>query len=448
MSRKKPPPIVYVQNLSEDVIAYINHLPPAQKKYEVEENRGLADRDLFCFPRDENLIMVVPSPIDADFLGYYNDLFNRSQSPIILVPDSHSGQISLDIVHDPKMFKQLLKVLQPYKQIELKSYTNSKAFAALGTKLRKHLTITLPDAECSPDLINYLGGKCGLRELYDKHPAAGFKMPKGKVFKTTAQAITYAFSEYKKNGHVVIKTEKGHAGAGVLIFKPGMLPVDASGEAAIKSKMREDYWKNAPLVVEEFIESDKTIGGGFPNTEFYIDENGPQLRYVCGMRVTAAGVFKGIEIHDKLLPSATMRIVKKISQAVSSLLFKEGVRGFYEVDMIARTASDIYVNEINIRRNGGTHVHITAQALFGPDYVHKVVTFSNNLYPFNKVKSPSFSEMKNILKPVLFDKKKKEGVIMVAANRLKKNFLSYILFARTLKRAEEIENHLSLLINN
>ena len=73
--------------------------------------------------------------------------------------------------------------------------------------------------------------------------------------------------------------------------------------------------------------------------------------------------------------------------------------------------------------------------------------FSNNSYDISHLKRQTFTSIQERLAPVLFNKETKEGLILTSENLLRKQWLSFIIFARTKKRSYEIEARMEELLH-
>jgi hypothetical protein len=262
-------------------------------------------------------------------------------------------------------------------------------------------------------------------------------------------AARIAAKKYVKNQGVVIKTNKGHSGAGVLIFRPGDLPATYRAcEQEILEQLKKDaYWDRFPIIIEDYIAINPAIGGGFPNVEFKIYKSGRiDFLYYCSLRVTREGVFKGIEIHNNVIPERQAAQLVDTGFFIAERYVAAGYRGYFDVDYVAGKNGKLYVTESNVRRTGGTHVYQVAEELFGKDFMYTTYVLSNNLYPYTAAGIKTFADALDVLKPVLFDKKTREGVVLVSENVISSRHLAYIIFGRTEKRALEIELEMEKLL--
>jgi hypothetical protein len=104
------------------------------------------------------------------------------------------------------------------------------------------------------------------------------------------------------------------------------------------------------------------------------------------------------------------------------------------------------VTESNVRRTGGTHVYHIAKELFGSDFLYETFTLSNNTFVLEDVRIDSYTQLESRLLPILFQKSKKEGVVIASANLLKHHQFGYVIFGNTKHRALEIEVEMERLL--
>jgi hypothetical protein len=444
---KLPQSTVYIYNMSEDVWPFISAMSDKRKqKLEIEENADLGDRDLFSFCDEETMMFVLPRPVDQEFLDYYTSLFGKRNFRV-LVPKLHSGVICEDILHDEDVLRALISAANGMRRLVVKSYTTSQQFLDLVRTLRERgLTIFTPEAPEEEDAwtVNFFGSKSGIRQLSQQSRAIepDFIMADGIVVSGIIDASRIAANKYVSEHGVVLKTNKGHSGAGVLLLREGELPSEYSQcQKAILEMLEKDaYWKLFPIVIESLLSVNQTIGGGYPNVEFQILKNGHvEFLYYDGMRVTKDGVFCGMEIHnDAISEQAAVRMVDT-GFFIGEQYRTNGYRGYFDVDFVASKNGQVYVTESNVRRTGGTHVFATAERLFGKDFMYLTYILSNNAYSLRVDKTFTFNEMLAVLAPVLFDKQTREGLIIISENLLSYHQLGYIIFGKTEKRARDLE---------
>ena len=164
------------------------------------------------------------------------------------------------------------------------------------------------------------------------------------------------------------------------------------------------------------------------------------------MRVTDKGVFKGIEIHNDVLSDQVAAQIVDTGFFVGEKLAQQGYRGYFDIDFIAAKNGNIYVTESNTRRTGGTHVYYLAQDLFGKDFMYETYALSANIYQIKSNSRLDSSRLFSLLYPLLFDRKRKEGLVITGTSLLEQNGFGYVIFGKNKLRALKIENEMERLI--
>lgn len=445
---------VYIFNMSEDVWSFIAAFSDKEaQRREIEENADLGDRDLFSFCDEENMIFILPHAMDVEFLEYYVQLFGKKNFQF-LVPSKHSGIICEDILHDEVIIDSLIKAANGLKRLTIKSYTTSQEFINLISFLRsKGLTVFTPDSPEEEDAwtVNFYGSKSGIRQLSQQSRATepDFIMPDGIVVSGIIDASRIAANKYIKEHGVVIKTNKGHSGAGILIIREGELPQEftACQKKILSLLKKDDYWRLFPIIIESFISINYSIGGGSPSVEYRIQKNGHvEFLFSGGMRVTKDGVFRGMEINNELISDQLTARMVDTGFYIAEQYRANGYRGYFDVDFVAAKNGQLYVTESNVRRTGGTHVYSVAEKLFGKDFMYLTYILSNNSYELAQDRQYIFSEVIDTLRPILFDKQSREGIVIISENLLSYHKLAYIIFGKNKKRAYEIESQMEQLL--
>lgn len=445
---------VYVANMSEDVWPFISSISDKKMfEFEIEDNAHLGDRDIFAVAPNGGILCVLPRPVSDAYLTYYSRIMNVTNARVV-VPPKHSGEICEDILRSEKTVAELVNASGQQKALTLLAYTTSLQFLQLVKVLRERgIRVNTPEAPEEEDawVVNFFGSKSGIRQFVQKSGAVepDLRMPDGMFCVGIDDAARIAANKYVARDGVVIKTNKGHSGSGVLIFRPGELPKQYS---VCREKIREIlskdvFWDRFPIVIEDYIAANAAIGGGFPNVEFRVQKSGKvEFLYYCGMRVTSEGSFRGVEIHHSVVSDNIEAQMIDTGFFVGEQYAKAGYRGYYDVDFVAGRGGELFVTESNVRRTGGTHVYAVANRLFGKEFMYETYTLSCNTYPLPKEKKFTFPSLLDTLTPVLFDKKTREGVILVSENMLERGQMQYIIFGANKKRALELEAEMERLL--
>lgn len=427
---------LFISNLSEDVWPFIDTMDKKTKKVEVAENAYLADLHFMAGAGLNNLIFVGPMPIDPALKNYYCKLFGVDDI-VVLNPEKHSGRTCVDVLNDKKLLNQIVKITKGASKVNLTSYSSTETFFELGKVLASRgVKIAYPESPVKGAswTVDFFGSKSGIRQT-------GQMMPKGYICSDIHEAAQISTNMYLSTGSVVIKTNKGHSGAGILIYRKGDLPnnYDECHEKLEKILKSEVYWHKFQIIVEEYIDPDMSVGGGFPNVEFKISEKGEiNFLYACGNRVTKDGIFNGVEIGKGSMDGKSPQEMKKAADLLGREYKKAGYRGYFDVDFVYGKDKKLYINESNARRTGGTHLYLIGSRLLGGEFTTKYYTLCKNMHA---IKTPvkSFEKLLEKYNDLLYDPKKKEGVIFCSSSLLKVNKMAYIIVAKNKEKATQLE---------
>lgn len=445
---------VYVANMSEDVWPFISSISDKRMfAFEIEDNAHLGDRDIFAVAPNGGILCVLPRQISQEYFSYYKSIMNVTNVQVA-VPQKHTGEICEDILRDERVMQGLTAAAGDKKSLTLIAYTTSLQFLRLVRVLRERgITVHTPESPEEEDawVVNFFGSKSGIRQFAQKSGVVepDLQMADGMVCVGIDDAARIAANKYIARDGVVIKTNKGHSGSGVLIFRPGELPKQYSicREKILSTLSKDVFWDRFPIVIEDYIACNPAIGGGFPNVEFKIHKSGKvEFLYYCGMRMTKVGSFRGVEIHHSVVSDKIEAQMIDTGFFVGEQYAKAGYRGYYDVDFIAGRGGELFVTESNVRRTGGTHVYAVAARLFGKEFMYETYTLSCNTYPLPEKKKFTFPKLLDVLTPVLFDKKLREGVVLVSENMLEMGQMQYIIFGQNKKRALEVETEMERLL--
>lgn len=448
--------VVRIFNLSEDVWPFIQTIGDKKARMsEIEENANLADRDLFSMAEEFEFTFIAPKKLDPHFVKYFIDVCMMREMEV-LVPKMKTGIICEDILKDKAVMDRLVRLGKTCKRLILSSYSTSPYFLHLVSELSSRgIDVRTPEAPEEADAwtVNFYGSKSGIRQLTQINGAirSDLKMPDGVVSSGVLDSARIAANKYIREGGVVIKTNKGHSGLGVLIFRKGDLPKKfrECQKKIVEIFNGDTYWEKFPIVVESLVKPNPRIGGGFPNAEFLIKKDGEvKLLYYCGMRVDEKGVFGGVEIGEEVLPRRVASRITDIGYLIGEQYAEDGYRGFFDIDFIAGKGGEIFVNESNVRVTGGTHVYQAAVELAGREFMKKVYVLSDNNYSIPSKKIFTFDKLHKLMRPILFERKTREGLVIASSNLLAMGKLAYIIFGKNKRRALAIEEEMKRVLKS
>ena len=172
------------------------------------------------------------------------------------------------------------------------------------------------------------------------------------------------------------------------------------------------------------------------------------MLYYCLMMVTKDGVFYGIDMHEDVINERLAARIVDTGYYIAERYAAAGYRGHFDIDMIATKYNQVFVNESNTRNTGGTDVYKIALELIGRDFLSDSYVISRSKYDISYIKRPSLKHILTILKPILYNKKMKEGVVISSENIIRQKELIYIIFGNTKRRAYQIEKEMTRLLEN
>ncbi|OGV92227.1 hypothetical protein A3B57_03045 [Microgenomates group bacterium RIFCSPLOWO2_01_FULL_47_10] len=437
---------VYIFNAVEDEWSFISSVSHDKVRLEyIEDAESATDCFFLAQATESNFCYISPKDISPEYIRYAQNLMKFKDGEVI-VPQMRSHLICEDLVRDAKAFMMLVSKAKGYKRIVLTAYATTPNLYILKAKLEEvGLTVYLPE---SPDIdsawtVNFFGSKSGIRQLAQmsqiKEP--DFIMPDGLICVGRFDAAKIAAHRYQKNHGVVIKTNKGSGGAGVLIFREGELPANYQAcELAILKAMNSDrYWDEYPIIIEDLVNINYAFAGGFPNVEFKISKSGRiDMLYVCACKVTPKGRFYGLDISNDIINDRQQTTMEDMGYFIAEQYAAAGYRGHFDVDMIAAKNGKLYVCESNTRNTGGTDTFKIVEKLIGPDFMDDAYTVSRSLHDWLIPHKYTFTDIAGNVEPIAYSPRTKEGVIINSSNSLDDGKIIYTIIAKNKRRAYEL----------
>ncbi|OGK64824.1 hypothetical protein A2313_00385 [Candidatus Roizmanbacteria bacterium RIFOXYB2_FULL_41_10] len=446
--------VIYLYNVVEDEWSFISSLSnPIEQAQEIDSSRTSVDTYFLGYANGQNLLFVSPIKISSDFQRYTKNLTNYKNTQVV-VPQAHSHLLCLDLINDKQTLEALITEAKKYQKITLISYAATPEFFQLKQVLiNKDLNIYCPEA---PEIesawtVNFFGSKSGIRQLAQKSAAVepDFTMPEGVIVVGIYNAAKIAANKYIKQKGVVIKTNKGSSGNGLLIFRENDLPNDyLSCEQKLTEILKsEPYWERFPIIVEDLISINYGVANGYPNVEFKIHKSGRiEMLYYCSLAVTKDGAFLGIDIHEDIINDRLSTMIVDTGYFVAERLAAEGYRGYFDIDMIAGKNNKIYVCETNTRNTGGTDIYKLVLRLIGKEFMDERYILSRTHY--HLAKAVRFEEILSSLKSLLYNRRNKEGLIINSASRLKQQELIYTIIGKNKRRAYQTEQEVFKILKS
>ena len=451
---KKADITVYIYNVVEDEWSFINAINDAKERQEyIDSGNNAADAYYLPTAGEDNFLYISPLPISPSFTEYASGLLGDKNNKV-LVPQKDTNLICTVLINDTQTLNQFISIANAYRRIVLISYAATPQLYELRDVLQKKgLQVYMPEA---PEIenswtVNFFGSKSGIRQLAQKSVAQepDFIMSDGVICVGINDAAKIAANKYIKEKGVVIKTNKGSSGDGVLIFREGELPATYfECEKEIRKYLSKDsYWEKFPIIIEGLININYAVGNGNPNVEFKIMKNGNiDLLYYCVCAVTPKGAYQGIDIGEDLMNERILARIIDTGFYIAEKYSSAGYRGHFDVDMLAAKNNQIYVCETNTRNTGGTDIYKLAVKLFGEDFIEDIYLIHRSHLKLNTQQQTTLEKIRENLKSVEFNVNTKEGVIINSELRLRNRELVYTIYGKTKKRAYEIEEQMKQLL--
>lgn len=448
--------IIYIYNVVEDEWSFLSSIQPIEKRYEMINDCNFSSECyLFANASESEFIYISPVRISNFFKNYFQSITSNKKVEIF-TPQSRTGLICKDFYNDKELFGNIIRRAKKYKKVKLIGYATSPEFLDLKERMiQLGINVSTPE---SPEIenawtVNFFGSKSGIRQLAQQSRAVepDFIMPDGVICIGKLDAAKIAANRFIKEKGVVLKTNKGSGGQGILIFREGELPKDyKSCEKRIYELLSEDgYWERFPIIIEELINVNYSVTGAFPNIEFKIHKNGKiDMLYYCVMMVTKEGKYYGLDIHEDVINDRTAARIIDTGYFIAEKYAEAGYRGHFDIDMIASNNRHIYVCESNTRNTGGTDIYKLVYDLYGEDFLSDVYVLNRNNYRINNQENVNIKKLLEILKPIFYDKKTKEGLIISSLEYLKRNIFMYTILGRNKKRAYDFQKELFGLLQD
>lgn len=431
---------LFIANNAEVARPLARFMDRKRREDEIFEDHALSDRLIFSV--SDSTLLITPIALDREFVSDVKKILRIGQLTN-LSPKQVKESVCEAIFEDKELLKKITWVIKKNPNIRILSYAGTPEFFELITYLRKKgLSFKTPELpkEGNQWVTDFIDSKSGFRQVV---PLLGWdfpQMPKGVTCLLKEDTIGWATYLLENCNGCVLKTNRGLAGAGLQIIKKDNLKGKKPSLYVASIIESEPYWEKEPVVVEEYILPQINVCGGSPNIELKMTDRGIKPLYVCGMRITESGVFRGIELGKNAVPGFITQNLLRSGKKLGQFLWKLGYRGFFEIDFVYGISGKLYPVEANLRRTGGTHVYDLARRILGGDFSDNYYIAAVNLTNSPRFYKKSYSYVKETLKPYLFPKENsKEGVILIASTFLKIGKIGYVIIGKNREQVYELE---------
>lgn len=339
-----------------------------------------------------------------------------------LSPAEPNIALSKAVFKDKSLSQEVIAEIQRSPSAKLSPYAFTDDFLWLFRTLARkgvHVGVEGVPVEQSFWTAKYLDSKLGFRiemlKLMARHKF--LRMPDGFIARNKPEALDIVEWLYTNGRSAVVKVNFGESGWGLWICRAGKYQSSSAATGALKSVMDSDpVWKDDPLIVEEFIETNVSVAGGSPSVELLISDDGSAITYHCGQILNATGEFFGVEIGKGAVPATIKASMEQVGSVVGERYHALGYRGYCDIDFVVGKDGDLYAVETNPRRTGGTHVYDLAKHLFGESWEDRAYLISHDSFRYGNqlLKAESILERtKSLLYPI---RGKGSGIIITSLN--------------------------------
>jgi len=190
----------YIFNLSEDVWPFIAALPASAREAEIQENAWLSDREFIGLRAEQAgqaVQMLTPHQPPSEFSNFLDSLIPGSTESI--VPEVHSGQISLDALNNETVLNKLAE------SATISAYCPSIAVYRLVSKLTDRgaapVLADLPSPS-SWEQVSAFSSKDGFRKLIESLNLPNLTLSPGEVFDDFETAVEAAAGRPAGRGNI------------------------------------------------------------------------------------------------------------------------------------------------------------------------------------------------------------------------------------------------------
>ncbi len=358
---------------------------------------------------DEKLV-ITSSPLNEEFVDDACRILNY-RAVRAVAPAQHSDWLCDDIQNDPALFADLVQTIRESDCPQILVWGASSAYYRLMKRLEEMGLSFLP-AQVPPEsaawMLEYFGAKAGFRVfcegLAQIHPQV--KIPEGLVCETLAEAFEKAQYFADKDTPFLMKTDKGAAGWGMIVFNPAS-SLNQPSESQLE-KAQSGIWGSGQVVVEEYIDCGFLPSDNpndfplIPTVDALITPSGEVLfQFVGNMIVEDLTHYHGVALGQGALPPDVEKKLKEIAMIVGTALSERGYRGWFDIDLVGNVQQELYCNEINTRRTGPIHAFDIYTRLKAQSPEINAV-LSNDSWVVDGFDGYSYQEVKAGLQDVLY----------------------------------------------
>ncbi|MDZ7318904.1 MAG: hypothetical protein ONB11_07095 [candidate division KSB1 bacterium] len=432
---------IVIANISEAFSHSYNRVrQDAVRISQILEDQYLGERALLWGA--DHKCVVTSWPVESQYLDYLRQTLAYSEL-VNIYPSQPSLSLCEDVLHDPSLLSRILDFCHDAHQVYLIPYSTTRAFLDLADHLVDlGLPIETPES-CRREnlwLRDYIDSKGGFRDFAMplKNSFKGFQIPEGFWARSWEEAIEIVLSFLAQGRSCVCKPNRGEGGAGIVRFSPSDFK-QRNVRDEIRSKLyADDYLQHDTVIIEEYIEPDRSIAGGSPSVDFYIGPS-PQsdirILSVEAQVLSPEGIFQGVMIGKAVLPSCVENAIISNGELLARRMKLWGYVGPFDIDMVLDCHGQLWPVESNTRRTGASHAIDVATYLFGDEFWKSVTVFTFDHLSLRK-DAVDFNRVRYLIKDLLYPiGNSKFGVLLDVSASMKIGNIGYLIFAESKEHA-------------
>ena len=331
------------------------------------------------------IIYLTSAPIQQEIVDYYLDILpsvsisNARKRFIQISPHDLSDRpLVTKLLERPKLIEQIRNAISNLEMAHLVPF--------LTTDLERDFAVQLgiPMYAADPRFFAF-GTKSGCRQVFAEE---GVQHPQGAENIFSRDDLVQALSQMRVNKpeleKVIIKHNDGVSGFGNATLNLSGLPEPESAEekTALEERLQEMQFELADVDYDWYMEELEAKGGIVEEMITGDSMFSPSVQ----LRIAPTGEVELLSTHDQILggPSGQTYMgarfpanpeygpmITREAEKIGKRFAKEGVVGRFALDFVvvrSRWRWEQYAIEVNLRKGGTTHPHLTLHFLTGGSF--------------------------------------------------------------------------------
>ncbi|TDB75481.1 hypothetical protein [Micromonospora sp. KC723] len=301
----------------------------------------LADQAVFWSTAER--VLLLPHGYDPLWFADVHDALGLAPPPVVS-PQTGSGRLLADLMHDPSALAVLRKLLDG-RPVRLLSWGATPELFLLVDTIRSWGQSVDVDGVTRENqwASRYLDSKLSCLDL-----ARDLKIPMARsITVVDRDELRGALAALlRRHPRVIVKSPYGVGGQGSAV-----VDADTDSLARFWDRMHDDpYFRAYPLVVQEFVAH--APGVGCPALDFRVVDGGVSDLVLSAVTTVEGHLFQSVNVGVGSLPAEVAERIVPLGRRIGEAAGALGFRGWLCVDLIAGADGDIYLTEINARRSG------------------------------------------------------------------------------------------------